>query len=801
MIIIGTIIITLVTIICYSNTLKNDFTLDDHFVIEENKLIRNLDIKKIFSTFFWPEKDMGKAMGFYRPVIISSFALDYFIWGLNPRGYHISNLIFHLLTSLLVFYIALFIFKESEHLFIASLITGLIFSVHTVHTDAVSTIAARTDVMCAFFYLLSLTFLLLDREKDNMLYYYISIISFISALFSKEMAITLPIMAILMLTIYFKEPYKKYIKYYFGYAAGICGYIIMRAIVLKGIAPSGGNRNFGGHGFLDRLIIMLKVIAYYIQNLFFPVKLSPYYDTFTFCDSIFNIKVMMSIIILIICFYVAIKNYRLNKIITISIIFFFVTILPVTNIIPIGILLADRFLYLPSFGYCLFIGGLISNSTLKNKHYIIMLSTLIIMFLFISTVKRNNVWRNDKTLWEETLRLYPESAVASYDLGCCYMEDNNYINAIELFKKAISIDNNYYVVYGNLALAYQNSGNAADAIKVYNTIIERKMPLAEPYINLGSLYIKQSDYNSAERILNEAIKINPGIAEAYENLSEVYKRTGKEKEAISLYKKAISIFPGRPGFYLGLLEYYKKMGMNNEAGEIIKVLNELSAGNTDNNSKYSIAQYYENQENYSEAINEYEKIIKIDPNDPAAYNNLGAIYFKINNLLKAEEMYKKAIDKKLNLKDSYNNLIFILYKDNKFQEGIKIGEKAILTGMESSHLLNSMGLIYTAVGKYDDAISVLKKAIYLDNKNIYAYINLGIAFQKKGMNEEGLSILKKASEIDANHPVIYNAIGVIYANQNKYIEAKQEFEKSLKIDPSNIDTKNNLNKINQILSK
>ncbi len=186
-------IIAVVSFVTYSNTLTGEFIWDDRELILDNYYVKNWEnLPTIFSSdFFFTSSKEGK-IGYYRPLITLTYMINYSLFKINPLGYHLTNIIFHLLNGVLVYLLAVHLLKSMR----VPLLAALLFAIHPVHTESVSWIAGRTDVIACFFFLISLYCYVKFMEKRGLLLYLISLLSFTLSLFSKEMAVTLPLILI-----------------------------------------------------------------------------------------------------------------------------------------------------------------------------------------------------------------------------------------------------------------------------------------------------------------------------------------------------------------------------------------------------------------------------------------------------------------------------------------------------------------------------------------------------------------------------------------------------------------------------
>ena len=255
----------------------------------------------------------------------------------------------------------------------------------------------------------------------------------------------------------------------------------------------------------------------YIMSVFFPINLSVVHYV-SIPTSILEPIVLLSISIIFALLLITIKIYKYSKVVFFCIGWFFITLLPVSNIIPIGTWMAERYLYLPSFGFCLFIAVVIHkmyNSKIKQfsekSIKIIALSVLIFILTFysVSTIFRNSEWKDDLTLWSETVKTSPDSAKAHNNLGHAYFENKSYDQAIAEYKEALKLYPDYDEAHDNLGIVYAKKGSYEKAIIEFKEAIRINPYNAMAHNNLGIAYFNTGNYDLAKQEFLRAIDLDP----------------------------------------------------------------------------------------------------------------------------------------------------------------------------------------------------------------------------------------------------------------------------------------------------
>jgi len=532
-------LIVIVTFIVYANSLKNEFVYEDYDQIVNNDFIKSwTNIPKILKSDIWmttadPEKSM-----YYRPLFLLSLLFDYHVWGLNPLGFHITNLLLHILNSILVYFTICLILNNKK----VALLAGLFFSIHPINTENVSYISGRDYLLAFLFYLLSfLMFILLTRNKKRIYYQIGSLFLFFLALLTKEIAIMLPFVLILYdyCFIYTKKRRKNLysmINLYLPYFAVIGIYFLIRKTVLGALAY---NIPYHGGSLYATFLTMSRVFIHYIKLLILPVNLCLEY-VFPISKTLFGKNLsIISIIILLAILIIAIRIYKSSKEISFSIFWFFITLIPVSQIIPTWFYIAERYLYFPSFGFYLLLAILIAKILEYQKKLLILIPFLLI-FYEVKTIQRNNDWKDNLTLWTKTVKQCPDSFRAHLNLGLIYGKNGRIDMAIDEFTNALKT----------------NWNMSEDRKKVYNRI--------KAHISLGNCYGKKELYWKAAEEYKRALKIYPDNFLAHKNLGLAYFGLGKYDMAISEVETAQRIKPNDKDslFLLSVIKANKKVKEN-----------------------------------------------------------------------------------------------------------------------------------------------------------------------------------------------------------------------------------------------
>jgi Flp pilus assembly protein TadD len=543
------------SILVYIPAIMAPFEFDDRERIVENPAIRSLSH---IPSFFYSRGPFEGEI--YRPLSDSSFAVEYRIWGMNPVGYHVTNTFIHIFNTLMLFILLQQFFHSQRTSFIAS----LLFAWHPIHTEAVIWIKGRDDLLVTSFYLLALIWHLRGKRIG-------SLSAFILALLSKEMALTIPIVLPMIDLVKRERPT---VKRYLPYAFIAVLYLLARYAILGQVAQT----SYWGGGIVQTLYTMSRVTVYYIKLLLFPLNLCLDYLGYPVSKGLLDPYVIPSLIILLLLSALGLyRLFRKRDVIGFSILWFFVTLIPVSNIIPLKILLAERFLYLPSVGLAFFYARMADLVTWRDWRGSTPIILIILSFALL-TLEREYIWSSSIRLWEDTVRKMPYNDRAHLNLGSVYMQEGRYPEAIRENNTVLRLNPFDPEAYGNRGLSYASIGETEKAMRDYKTAIMIDPKLPKVRHNMGSLYLQRGERDKGVEEFEREMTVNPN-EQTGRSLYELYIILGNEAfekgdfaSAKSRYEKALRLIREEEEAYINLALAYYKMGNRNEA---VRVLNDL----------------------------------------------------------------------------------------------------------------------------------------------------------------------------------------------------------------------------------
>ena len=515
-------------LLVYSHTCRYPFEFDDYSNIVANTTIRNLaNLKAIWS--FWPT----------RFVTYLSLALNYHFGKLDVFGYHVFNIIIHLSAALLVRWFILLIFSTpvikksalNDDAYFISFFASIIFVCHPIQTQAVTYIIQRASSLAAFFYMASLCFYLKSRilqfkgESDAVwtIYYIGSLVSGIFSMFTKEFAITLPFAIFLCEHCFFKD--KKPIELKYAAAFMVMFLVIpFTMLITRSIALPGMHLVWDkplGISPFRYLLTQFRAIITYLRLFVMPFNQSIIYD-YPLAEGLFQPRIILSLFFLSALFYIAKRLFLKYRIISFSIFWFFLTILPESSIIPIKDVIFEHRMYLPMVGFCLFLSSALYYLLGRQSRLpaIMMLSCLIFMYAGLAYA-RNLVWRDELVLWDDAVTASSKATAYEYR-GTVFLIRGFYDKAISDYTKAMQKEPDYSNLYNKRGVAYYKKGLYEQAILDYDKAIKLDPDYIEAYYNRAALYFSKGDFKMAFSDYDKAIEMAPSRAEGYYNRGLAY---------------------------------------------------------------------------------------------------------------------------------------------------------------------------------------------------------------------------------------------------------------------------------------
>jgi tetratricopeptide (TPR) repeat protein len=680
-------IILALGIIVYSNTFNAPFILDDNGNIVVNPIIRNLG-------YFANPSGAMQFTGYAEyPALIKryvghlSFALNYHLHGLDVTGYHITNLVIHVINGVLVYLLVILTFRTPRMQGSAlggmanliGLFSALLFVCHPVQTQAVTYIVQRLASMAAMFYLgsvvLYIGFRITEQKSARRAMYALSIISAVLAMKTKEVAFTLPLAIAMYEFMFFGGQWKKRLIRLVPILLTI---VIIPLTMMTFVSADTSAPEAIGElddliksptqelSRLEYLATEMRVIVTYARLLFLPVNQNLIYDyplSHSFWEPWVIVSFLFIVLVLGLAVYLLLRSRsgagRLAaRLAAFGVFWFFLALSVESSLIPLQAIFEHR-LYLPS------VGAFISLSTGAMALYVIMgsratraafasLSVLLVLALSAAALDRNGVWGTEIALWEDVVRKSPGNARSHHSLGLAYAGQNRFDNAIREYSIALGLRPDNAKTHNNLGNAYAEKGMFDRAIWEYRTAIRLNPSYADAHNNLGVVYEMLGQYDKAVLEYQAALNINPAIAEVHDNLSSIYENMQKYKESLGAAETVLDADPDNADAHYNLGVHHYMNRQYEEAEEEFRAAVSIDPGHAD--ARYNLAIIHLERGEFPEAEKQLREALGINPSFADAHNNLGLIYLNSGRYDDAVKEFQSALDIDGNYADAYFNL-------------------------------------------------------------------------------------------------------------------------------------------------
>lgn len=478
-------ILTGILFLIYANGLNTSFQSDD-----ERHIFLNLEIDN-------PAYYLNLEKITYRQVSLLTFALNYQWSQENPFGYHLFNLLIHICTVFLVFYIVTLTIKYGTELGeraaqIIATITTLLFGLHPIQTETITYISGRPGGLSALFIFLSLIMFMLGGLKrpsskiPGFIYYTISILVFFIAVLSKEVAVILPVLFLLYDISFMKEGNWKVFR------SRLIFYALFPILALLAYFHSPyAFLALGGileKVHLSLVLVQLDILKLPLKLFLFPINLTFEYD---FKTQVIWGSLLASLFSLATVLFLVVKKFYLKSaVLSFSCLWFLITLAPTNSVIPRTHLFSERNLYVPYFGLSLFLAVILYLKFFKEKQNKTAIALLLVVGISFSSlvVKRNQTYASPSSLWADTFKKTPNKLSVGKTSSIHYLMEENYPEALKTLNALLQINPGLYDVHQNMGLTYKSMGDVTNAEKKFKDAIRINFNAPEAHYNLASLY-------------------------------------------------------------------------------------------------------------------------------------------------------------------------------------------------------------------------------------------------------------------------------------------------------------------------
>ena len=713
----------IITAVAYAGVRKHAFiNFDDDIYVTENDVVGK---GVTFNGLRWA---LGfNERGYWQPLTWLSHMLDCELFGFDPTGHHLVNLVLHLANSLLLFWA---LYRMTGGLYRCALVAA-VFALHPLNVDSVAWVAERKNLLSTLFWMLCLIAYNRYTEAPNLNRYLLTFFLFVLGLMTKPMLVTLPFV-FLLLDYWPLERLKigKQPKPASQPSKGItlhrqpvgAFHLAIEKLPFIGISVASiwlsisSLHHIHNMQTVDTVSLGMRVsnaiVSYtsYIGKMFWPVDLAIYYP---FPTSIPLWQVAAAAALLAAVTGLCLYGFNRKPYLTVGWFWYLGSLVPVIGLVQGGLWpqMADRWAYVPLIGLFVMMAWSLPAGLLKiplARPAIIMAVIALFAGLFGLTRAQLQHWRNSRTLFTHALNVTSSNPVAHNNLGNALLSEGRVQEAVIQLRAALKIDPAHSKAHNNLGKALMELGRTAEAIDHFHKSIKLNPFNAKTHNNLAVALHTQGRWDDAIRQLQAALSIKPGYADAYSNLGAVYRQKGEIKKAANSYLRAIQVNPRLPQAYhnLGLLLL--------QEGQLDPAIDYFRQA-LEKDPEFTAARNYlktalDARDTYRKALHQLREELSRSPDDAGLYLKLGDIYKRHGKLTEALAQYQQALRIRPN------------YYHARYQSAV----------------------IYAMQGNYDMALGLLKRLVTVQPDHIENYYYIAGIYARKNDVSNSIDWLKKA---------------------------------------------------------
>jgi protein O-mannosyl-transferase len=657
------VLLFLLGLLAYANTLPNGFVFDDKSIIQRNPVVQSTEgISALLSTPYWSGE--GRANRLYRPLTLATFALNRMVGGGKAWSFHLANALLHGAVAALLFILLLELFGMKE----MALLAASLFVLHPVQTEAVAGLVGRADLLSTLFVLLALW---LDRRKPQpfpgwrILSFPASLVSFFLALLAKENAVAYPALRILTDCLAGRPDgvSRRRRGYELLAVLGALGSYLWVRIRVLGVLMEPGRIAWVDNPIAQlptgqRVVNAVALLGKYLGLFVYPARLSADYSAPQIppVEGFADPRFLLGLAGVSLLAFVTLRAWRRLPPLAWGIGFAAAAFLLVSNLpFPIGTLFAERLLYLPAAGLCAAAGSVVALAATKRPRLARTVALILLALCCAGTVRRNRDWRDDFSLFRSAVRVSDRSAKVRYNLGNAYRRRGDLAQAAENYRSCLDLYADFEPGRRNLGVVLLEMGRPEEALKVFEQALARAPRSSSSLHNdLGNALRAMGRTADAEREYRKALDIDPGASDPHNNLAVLHREAGRVDLAEAEYREAIRLDPDRAMLRVFLGDLLLIRGEFPGAAAIFREAIRRQPGLAD--AHRGLGESLMGEGNMAEAERELQRSLSLDPRQWKAPALLGYLLQRRGDPKRAVEFYGMSLAVKPDQPELHRNL-------------------------------------------------------------------------------------------------------------------------------------------------
>jgi tetratricopeptide (TPR) repeat protein len=764
-------VLVLATFVAYEPVRRNGFINydDDKYVTENPHVQAGLTRRSVVWAF------TTSHMGNWHPLTWLSHMLDCELFGLNPFRHHLTSLVFHIVNSLMLFWLL----RRMTGAVWPSAFVAAAFALHPLHVESVAWVAERKDVLSAFFWLLTMAAYVRCAERPGEWRYLLVVLAFCLGLLAKPMVVTLPF--VLLLLDYW--PLRRFQQARFRgeeapqgevLQAGCrisraCSLLVEKiplfvlaaisSVITFVIQQSTGAMGLG-ESFPMRVRIPNALVSYvgYINKMLYPSRLAVLYPHPG--QDLALWRVVVAVLVLVCVSGCVVYLARRRRYLAVGWLWYLGMLVPVIGLVQVGAQgMADRYTYLPSIGIFIMIAWGAADICARWRYGRIALGVaagVVLTVLVMCTRKQVGYWESNATIFGRALAVTENNFVMHRSYGGMLFEEGRFDEALAHFKEALRINPDSSDARRNIGIVLLKQGKIDEAIAAFSDVLGGKGDWPTAYNYLGLAYAQKGELDLAVSNYNAALQLKPDYVDALKNIGIALKEQGKTDEALEKWTKALGLEPDNP-------EVHYNMGVVS-----------LERGD------------------YDHAVGYFGVTVSSKPDWPDARYGLGAAYYFQGRFELAERESARAVSLRPDYYDARYNLALAMVRQGKYDEAVRHLNEVLAQKPDWPEPYYELAAVYYRQGKKELAAEQCLESLRLKPDYLAVRITLGQILVELGKLEAAVEQYREALEIASDNAEVHNNLGEALVEQGKFDEAIMHFNEALRIKPDFTAARENL---------
>ncbi len=629
---------------------------DDLYVTENYHVQRGLTLENINWAFSFTDKEKT----YWHPLTWLSHMLDCQLYGLSPGMHHLTNLVLHIVSTLLLF----LVFNRMTGALWRSAFIAALFALHPLNVDSVAWVAERKNLLSTFFWMLTMLAYVRYTERPGIYRYLLTFLVFALGLLAKPMLVTLPLVLLLL-------DYWPLGRVRFGQSGGegsIAFRLILEKVPLLALSvvsiflSSLSLHRAGAVVPMELVPMKLRIanalVSYikYIGKMIWPENLAvlyPYPHMVPMWQTIGALLLLVCVSVLVV------RMMRRMPCLVTGWLWYLGTLVPVIGLVQAGLwpAMADRFTYVPLIGLFVMIAWGVPELVAGWRYRdagLAAIAAVLLSILMTTTWFQVQNWRNSIVLFKHTLNVTAGNSVVHNNLGEALACEGRMEEAVIHFAEALRIDPAYHKAHNNMGAALRHQGRIEEAITHFQEALRIKPAYAEAHNNLGVALTRRGRVEEAISHFREALRIKPDYADAHYNMGVVLLSRGKAKDAIFHFRQVLRIKPDYAKAHYGLGAVLLSRGMVEEAAAHFREVLRIKPGYAGAHNNLGVALMRQGM--VEEAATHFREVLRIKPGYAEAHNNLGVALMRQGKVKEAAVHFREALRIKPDYMEAYKNL-------------------------------------------------------------------------------------------------------------------------------------------------